>query len=293
VANALDRWDQEGGAPAVPLPLPYEPGDLLEVEGRVLECLGAALRPRLAGEHPFYHVALSRRETGEVSRRRFPYLQQLVRILRQFESALDACDEFLAADRLFDEIQRARFHRLSLILGPVVGALEFSAIAVRMRAAPPLASRIVAVPWTHVEWIDVAASHLAMEATDVRGNFRPLALVPLDLNLPIATASGTRPCSDWHGTGTGSEAETQTPRDRRICGIRRCRRIPSSERRSRTEPVRRRQARRAALPSARQRERGNQRRRNRIPPKDVRAHSSGYIPLSAAGVSAFAWCLGC
>jgi hypothetical protein len=107
---------------------------------------------------------------------------------------------------------------------------------------------------------------------------------PLHLNLPIATASGTRPCSDWHGTGTGSEAETQTPRDRRICGIRRCRRIPSSERRSRTEPVRRRQARRAALPSARQRERGNQRRRNRIPPKDVRAHSSGYIPLSAAGL---------
>jgi hypothetical protein len=112
---------------------------------------------------------------------------------------------------------------------------------------------------------------------------------PLHLNLPIATASGTRPCSDWHGTGTGSDAETQTPRDRRICGIRRCRRIPSSERRSRTEPVRRRQARRAALPSAHQRERGNQRRSNRIPPKD--AHSSGYIPLSAAGVRAFAWCL--
>jgi hypothetical protein len=42
-ANALDRWDEEGGAPAVPWPLPYEPGDLLEVERRVLECLGAAL----------------------------------------------------------------------------------------------------------------------------------------------------------------------------------------------------------------------------------------------------------
>jgi hypothetical protein len=68
---------------------------------------------RLAGEHPFHHVALSRRETSEVSRRRFSYLQQLVRILRQFESALDACDEFLAADRLFDEIQRARFHGLN------------------------------------------------------------------------------------------------------------------------------------------------------------------------------------
>ena len=43
VANALDRWDEEGGAPAAPWPLPYETGDLLEAERRVLECLGAAL----------------------------------------------------------------------------------------------------------------------------------------------------------------------------------------------------------------------------------------------------------
>ena len=43
VANALDRWDEEGGAPAVPWPLPYETGDLMGVERRVLECLGAAL----------------------------------------------------------------------------------------------------------------------------------------------------------------------------------------------------------------------------------------------------------
>jgi hypothetical protein len=43
VANALDRWDEEGGAPALPWPLPYETGDLLEAERRVLECLGAAL----------------------------------------------------------------------------------------------------------------------------------------------------------------------------------------------------------------------------------------------------------
>jgi len=42
-SNALDRWDEEGGAPAVLWPLPYEPGDLLEAERRVLECLGAAL----------------------------------------------------------------------------------------------------------------------------------------------------------------------------------------------------------------------------------------------------------
>ena len=43
VANALDRWDAEGGAPAVSWPLPYETGDLLDAERRVLECLGAAL----------------------------------------------------------------------------------------------------------------------------------------------------------------------------------------------------------------------------------------------------------
>ena len=43
VANALDRWDEEGGEPAVPWPLPYETGDLLDAERRVLECLGAAL----------------------------------------------------------------------------------------------------------------------------------------------------------------------------------------------------------------------------------------------------------
>jgi hypothetical protein len=43
VANALDRWDEEGGAPAAPWPLPYETGDLLDAERRVLECLGAAL----------------------------------------------------------------------------------------------------------------------------------------------------------------------------------------------------------------------------------------------------------
>ena len=32
-----------GQAPAVPWPLPYETGNLLDAERRVLECLGAAL----------------------------------------------------------------------------------------------------------------------------------------------------------------------------------------------------------------------------------------------------------
>src|ERR1700722_10553300 len=43
VANALDRWDEEGGAPAVPWPSPFEACDLLDAERRVLECFGAAL----------------------------------------------------------------------------------------------------------------------------------------------------------------------------------------------------------------------------------------------------------
>ena len=43
MANALDRWDEDGGAAATLWPLPYETSDLLDVERRVLECLGAAL----------------------------------------------------------------------------------------------------------------------------------------------------------------------------------------------------------------------------------------------------------
>jgi hypothetical protein len=50
----------------------------------------------------------------------------------------------------------------------------------RVSIYPNTSNRTVAVPWTHVEWIDVVASHLALEAIDVRGNFTPLALVPLD-----------------------------------------------------------------------------------------------------------------
>src|SRR5271166_5019438 len=42
MANALDRWDEEGGAPAQLWPLPYEAAALLDLERRVLECLGAA-----------------------------------------------------------------------------------------------------------------------------------------------------------------------------------------------------------------------------------------------------------
>ena len=42
-SNALDRWDEEGGAQPGLWPLPYETGVLLEPERRVMECLGVAL----------------------------------------------------------------------------------------------------------------------------------------------------------------------------------------------------------------------------------------------------------
>ena len=77
--------------------------------------VGGDVLARLAGEHPIHHLALSRRQTREVSRRRFSPFLQLARVSRQFESPLDAGDEFLAADRLFDEIQCARLHRFTAI----------------------------------------------------------------------------------------------------------------------------------------------------------------------------------
>jgi hypothetical protein len=43
VANALERWEEEGGAPTLPWPFSYETGDLLDAERHVLECLSAAL----------------------------------------------------------------------------------------------------------------------------------------------------------------------------------------------------------------------------------------------------------
>ncbi len=42
-SNGLDRWNEEGGAPGGQWSLPYEAADLLELERRVLECLGVAL----------------------------------------------------------------------------------------------------------------------------------------------------------------------------------------------------------------------------------------------------------
>jgi len=68
MANALDRWDEEGGSPAVPWLLPYEPGDLLEVERRVLECLGAALVSEWNSLPTDAAQALRARGVGQITR---------------------------------------------------------------------------------------------------------------------------------------------------------------------------------------------------------------------------------
>jgi hypothetical protein len=64
--------------------------------------------PCWTGEHPFHHVALSRRQTREVTRCCRSPFYQLFGVMRQFESALNTCEEFLTADPLFDEIQCAQ-----------------------------------------------------------------------------------------------------------------------------------------------------------------------------------------
>src|SRR5580698_7890241 len=73
--------------------------------------IGSNVLARVPGQHALHDVLLSRREAREVSRCVRSPLHQLNRVVRQFESSLNASNEFLAGDRLFDEIQCARFHR--------------------------------------------------------------------------------------------------------------------------------------------------------------------------------------
>lgn len=72
-------------------------------------------------------------------------------------------------------------NRSSLIFVPNGGAHEFADIAEKMRGAagPKSGSRVLAIPNTYVEWMNVEATHLALHAMDVRGYFQPLVLVPL------------------------------------------------------------------------------------------------------------------
>ena len=97
----------------------FRPGSLHDAGAVVLHGaladaeIGRNVLAGLAGEHPFHHVALALRKTREVTRCCRSPFQQLVRVTRQFESALDTREEFLTSDRLFDEIQCAGFHGLN------------------------------------------------------------------------------------------------------------------------------------------------------------------------------------
>ncbi len=100
MANALDRWAEEGGAPAVPWPLPYETGDLLDAERRVLECLGDALVSEWNDLLPdvqrrlFEHAASGKSHDAALLKAR------IARFLHNHK----------------DDGLRAKFHRLSALL---------------------------------------------------------------------------------------------------------------------------------------------------------------------------------
>jgi hypothetical protein len=70
----------------------------------------------------------------------------------------------------------------SLIFLPRGGSDEFAEIAKAMREADPVqtSAKIVPIQHTHVEWINVTASHIGLEVLSARGYFLPIALIPLE-----------------------------------------------------------------------------------------------------------------
>ena len=70
----------------------------------------------------------------------------------------------------------------SLIFTPNGGRGEFAEIAEAFRQAPAIQkpSSIITIQHSHVEWVNIAASHIGLEAISATGHFLPLALVPLE-----------------------------------------------------------------------------------------------------------------
>jgi hypothetical protein len=98
----------------------------------------------------------------------------------------------------------------SLIFIPQAGKGEFAEIAEAFRHAPPIhkPSSIIAIQHSYVEWTNVAASHLALEAQSATGFFMPLALVPLEPFLnqnACGTGFRRQPLFrlSWHGHPCG------------------------------------------------------------------------------------------
>lgn len=109
--------------------------------------------------------------------------------------------------------------RDSLIFMPTGGAGYFADIAERMRRAddPPNLSRVLAVPYSLTEWINVEATHLGLHAMDTRGYFQPIVLIPL---LPFTDQPRTGILRSpalfrlaWHGhpPGTGLISTSRAP----------------------------------------------------------------------------------
>src|ERR1700682_3268497 len=67
----------------------------------------------LSGEDQFHNLALSRSETRDMIRRILMPGGKFARVPRLFERALDAGEQFAAADRLLDEVRSARLHGLN------------------------------------------------------------------------------------------------------------------------------------------------------------------------------------
>ena len=70
--------------------------------------IGGDVLAGMAGQHPLHDVALPRREPGQMVDRGVPPLRRLARIRRQFQGAIDAVDQLVAADGLLDEVRRRR-----------------------------------------------------------------------------------------------------------------------------------------------------------------------------------------
>jgi hypothetical protein len=67
--------------------------------------IGGDILAGVAGEDQFHDLALSPSQARDVVSRGLPPGEQLARIPRLFESALDAGEQIAAADRLLDEVR--------------------------------------------------------------------------------------------------------------------------------------------------------------------------------------------
>ena len=93
----------------------------------------------------------------------------------------------------------------SQIFLPNGGTGEFKQLAERIRQASQPESMTKIVPIAYVEWLNTPATHLALEALDLQGCFRPLIHVPMiafDDPYPSPLATVFR--LSWKGPPFGS-----------------------------------------------------------------------------------------